>query len=528
MRYNGKVLQVVVVLLVASFDTQAQQIKEQVSKPATSAPLSSLSHRTESNPGPRHNSHPVRPLPRPKVGEKRPVKDAAAQKKGPVSKLDLSIGGPFTAIGGALYSSPVDPPDTVGAVGRTQYVQWVNQAIAVFDKKNGNLIGQVADGSSLWNKLGGVCATFNDGDPVVLYDRAADRWVLSQFEVSGGESNNAAKPYAQCVAVSTTPDATGTYSLYQFNFENMNDYPKLAVWPDAYYATFNMFQHILPDPDDSNYKFLSARVCALERNKMLIGKDAMMKCFDVTDFGGLLPSDLDGNTAPPPGSPNYVLGLDLNKSQLDLWKFHVDWNDLTKMTLSGPTAIAGIADFNVPDDTVQQPKTTMLLQALGDRLMYRLTYRNFSDHESLLATHTVGLGASTGVRWYELRSPSTTPSIAQQGTFAPDATFRWIGSAAMDKMGNVLLGYSASSSKIFPSIRITGRAVNDPLGVMRAEKVLANGERQQGNSNRWGDYASISVDPDDDCTLYFGTEYLELTQSSWSTKFARIRFNSCH
>ena len=511
----------------------AQQVNEQTSKHVTSEPLSSLALQTESKPATRHDAHPVRPLPRPKKGERKPVSDKAVQKKGPSAKLDVSVDGPFDGVGGALYSSPVDPSDTVGAVGRTQYVQWVNQAIAVFDKKTGIMVGKLADGSSLWKNLKkdlkpSICSIFNDGDPVVLYDRAADRWLLTQFAVSGGAPNNPSKPYAQCVAVSNTPDATGTYSLYEFDFENMNDYPKFGVWPDGYYATFNMFQHILPDPDDTNYKFLGARVCVLERAKMLAGEDARMKCFDVADVGGLLPADLDGGDAPPPGSPNYVLGLDLNKNQLDLWTFHVDWNDPTKTTLNGPTSIPGIADFNLPDDVVQQPKTKMLLQTLGDRLMFRLAYRNFSDHEALVATHTVALGASTGLRWYEIRSPGKTPIISQQGTYAPDTTFRWIGSIAMDKAGDILLGYSASSSKVFPAIRITGRAVNDPLGVMRAEQTVTAGERQQPGSNRWGDYASISVDPDDDCSFYFGSEYLQAApQLSWSTKFVRVRFNSC-
>jgi hypothetical protein len=509
-------------------ELRAQQLQEQTAKPAMSVPLSTLAYQKESNPPPRHDAHPVRPLPRPSATERKPVLDKAIQKpKVPLPKLDVSIAPPFDGVGGALdYTSPVDPSDTVGAVGRTQYVQWVNQAIGVFDKKTGKLIGQVANGSSLWSKLGGICAIYNDGDPVVLYDREADRWVLSQFAVSGGESNNPMKPYAQCVAVSTSPDATGTYSLYQFNFENFNDYGKLGNWPDAYYASFNMFLHTLPDPNDTNYKFLGARICALEKAKMLVGADARMKCFDVADQGGLLPTDLDGRTMPASGSPNYVLGLSMASSQLSLWKFHVDWTDPNKSTLTGPVPIP-VSDFNISQDNVQQPKTSVLLQTLGDRLMFRLAYRNFGDHEALVATHAVAAGASAGIRWYEIRNPGSAPLVTQQGTFAPDPVFRWMSSAAMDKMGNIMIGYSVSSSKIFPSIRLTGRDASDAPGTLRMEETTTAGERQQPNSIRWGDYSSVSVDPDDDCTLYFTTEYLQKQKQNWSTKVVRVRFNSC-
>jgi hypothetical protein len=507
-----------------------QPLQEQVAKRAVSVSFSTLARQAEANPPFRHDAHPVRPLPRPGKTEHKPLADRVLQAKQATPKLNVSIIETFDGIGEELqYTSPVDPSDTVGAVGPTQYVQWVNDAVAVFDKNTGKLIGKIADGSSLWSALGGLCATYNDGDPVVLYDRAANRWVLSQFAISGGESNNPNRPYAQCVAVSTTPDATGTYSLYQFNFENMNDYGKLSVWPDGYYASFNMFQHLLPDPDDTNYKFLGARVCVLERAKMIAGEDARMKCFDLgTNYGGLLPSDIDGTTMPPAGSPNFLLGIDPKDNQLDLWKFHVDWSALTNSQLSGPTII-DVAGFTEPDDTVvQQPKTKQLLQTLGDRLMFRLSYRNFGDHDAVVATHAVAVNGSTGARWYEIINLGGTPSVVQQGTFAPDKSFRWISTASMDKMGNILLGYSVSSSKIFPSIRFTGRDATDAMGVMRTEEISTVGERQQERTNRWGDYSSISVDPSDDCTFYFGTQYLQKQKTNWSTKVVKVRFNSCH
>jgi len=527
-----------VVLAVASStgwcpQVHGQQGLEQLSTPAKSEPLSSPSTaipKKEGKPLPPKNSHPVRPLPRPKPGEKKPVHDGALQSKpkGPTASLNVVLPNPFDGVGEHLdYSSPVDPADTVGAVGPTQYVQWVNQAIGVFDKKTGDLVGHVADGKTLWSKLGGPCATYNDGDPIVLYDRSVERWILSQFAVSGGESNNPDKPYVQCVAVSTTPDATGAYFLYAFNFENLNDYGKMAVWPDAYYAAFNMFKHTLPDPNDTKYTFLGARACALEKAKMVSGDPAHMKCFDLPSAEGLLPSDNDGSSPPPDGSPNYFLGLDLDNARLNMWTFHVNWNDVSSSALVGPTPIQ-VASFNLAPDNIPQPKTSEPLQSMGDRLMFRLAYRRFSDHESLVATHAVGIGTSAGVRWYEIRNLQAAPQVFQQGTVAPDGTSRWLSSAAMDKAGNILIGYSASSLKILPSIMISGRETADPLGTVRAEQNVLASQRSQTNSNRWGDYSSVTVDPDDDCTFYFGTEYLEPQKANWSTKVLKIRFTTCN
>jgi hypothetical protein len=409
-----------------------------------------------------------------------------------------------------------DPPDTNGSVGKTHYVQWVNTGLAVFDKSTRRSILGPVDGNLLWTGFGGNCEHFNDGDPIVLYDKIADRWLLTQFAVTQ-------PPFSQCIAISTSADPTGTYARYEYQFQDFNDYPKFGVWPDAYYGTFNMFR---------GNAFVGAKVCAFERTKMLAGNLARMQCFDLANQGGVLAADLDGAAPPPPGSPNYLMNF--GNDQLDLWTFHVDWASPANSTLTGPTTISAapfqIACKNAPNpgECVEQPSTTELLDTLSDRLMFRLAYRNFGDHEVLVVNHAVAVGASSGVRWYEVRDPGGTPTIFQQGTYAPDGAFRWMASIAMDKAQNMLMGYSVSSPQIFPSIRFTGRNASDPLNQLAIEQAAVNGTGSQSNPDRWGDYSSMSVDPTDDCTFWFSTQYIGTTGSfNWQTSIVPVKFLNC-
>jgi hypothetical protein len=177
---------------------------------------------------------------------------------------------------------------------------------------------------------------------------------------------------------------------------------------------------------------------------------------------------------------------------------------------------------------VQQPRTSETLDTLSDRLMFRLAYRRFNDHEALVVNHAVQAGNTSGVRWYELRDPGGAPKVIQQGTYAPDSTFRWMGSIAMDKAGNMLMGYSVSSRQISPGIRFTGRSVSDPPNQMAAEKQAVPGKGSQQNPERWGDYASMSIDPTDDCTFWFSTQYVSQTgKFNWSTSIVPVKFSSC-
>jgi hypothetical protein len=445
------------------------------------------------------------------------------------AQIAVTPGPTFAGVGNGDYGFTPNaaPPDPNGAVGATQYVQWVNESFAVFDKATGAIApGFPKAGNTLWTGFGGGCEVNNDGDPIVQYDKAASRWVLTQFSVT----NPSTYHYLQCVAVSTTSDATGSYYRYAFDYgtTQFNDYPKLGVWPDAYYMTFNIFTN--------GQAFAGAKLCAYDRAAMLTGAAATQQCFQLsTSYGGVLPSDLDGTIAPPAGSPNFLLNFGTNS--LNLWKFHVDWSNPANTTLAGPINIP-VAAFTPAcggGTCIPQPGTSTKLDSLADRLMYRLAYRHFADgHEALVVNHTVKVSGSKraevdGVRWYELRNPNGTPAVYQQGSFAPDSTSRWMGSIAMDKLGNIALGYSASSGSVFPSIRYTGRVPTDPLGTMEAENtVQAGAGSQTGTLHRWGDYSALTVDPVDDCTFWYTNEYEKVNGSfNWSTRIASFKLPGC-
>jgi hypothetical protein len=458
--------------------------------------------------------HRVKKLP-PLPGKLAVLADTVVQTTA-TRRLPVATVMPFPGVGQANYSITSDPPDTNGSVGKMHYVQWVNTGLAIFDKATHQRVLGPVDGNLLWSGFGGNCEHYNDGDPIVLYDKAADRWLLTQFAVTQ-------PPFSQCIAVSTTDDPTGKYARYEYQFQDFNDYPKFGAWPDAYYGTFNMFRGNAP---------LGSKACAFERDKMLAATGARMQCFDIANQGGVLPSDIDGSTLPPTGAPNYIMNF--GNDHLNLWKFHVDWANPQNSTFEGPgtarTAPFEIACKNasVPGECVKQPNTTELLDTLSDRLMFRLAYRNFGDHETLVVTHSVAVGASSAVRWYEVRDPAGVPKVFQQGTYAPDSTFRWMGSAAMDKAGNLLMGYSVSSPTVFPGIRFTGRSANDPLNQLAAEQRAIEGGGSQRNPERWGDYASMSLDPSDDCTFWFTTQYLATTGSyNWQTSIVPVKFTNC-
>jgi len=491
-----------------------------------SAPLSSIStdriNAAEAQKPMR--TFPVRGIPAP-VGQQTAVAADTALQSAVAPLISVTAGLNFDGVGNGFvgpqgtFTVNSAPPDTNGAIGATQYVQWVNTSFAVFSKSTGSVVMGPVAGNTLWQGFGGQCEAQNDGDPVVQYDKAANRWVLTQFAVSGGDGN-----FFQCVAVSATSDATGSYFRYAFPMPNFNDYPKLGVWPDAYYASFNMF-------NNDTGAFLGARACAFDRSKMLTGAAATAVCFQLSStFGGLLPSDLDGSTAPPTGSPNYFLAL-RTASSLGLWKFHVDFTTPTSSTFTGPTSIpvTSYAQACGGGACITQPSTTQRLDSLGDRLMHRLAYRNIGGHESLVVNHSVTSGSSVGVRWYEIRSPGGTPTVFQQGTYAPDSTRRWMGSIGMDKVGNMAVGYSASSSTVRPSVRYTGRLSTDTLGTLQTENTIITGTGSQtGGLNRWGDYSAITIDPVDDCTFWYTNEYLKTTGSfNWSTRIASFKFPSC-
>ncbi|WP_157744418.1 carboxypeptidase regulatory-like domain-containing protein [Micromonospora viridifaciens] len=425
------------------------------------------------------------------------------------------------------------PPDTNGDVGPNHYVQMVNLHYAVYSK-TGNLLLGPLPANAIWSGFGGPCETRNDGDPIVLYDEAADRWMVTQFALPGGAAGN-----HQCMAISQTPDPTGAYYRYDFLYHQtrMNDYPKYGIWPDAYYMTTNEFAP----------SFVGAGAVAFEREKMLTGQAARMVYFHLgPDFGGLLPSDAEG-LAPPAGAPNPFVMFDDDAwgisptDRLLMWDFKVDWANPANSTFGNnlaPSRFLETAPFdsnmcNYARTCVPQQGTSARLDAISDRLMYRAAYRNFGDHASIVLNHTVDADGTdhAGVRWYELQSTSPTNwRINQQGTYAPDGEHRWMASGGIDVSGNIAFGYSASGSTTYPSIRMAGRLSGDPLGQLgQSERTLIAGTGAQTHSAaRWGDYSSMSVDPTDGCTFWFTSEYMATTSSaSWQTRVGAMKFPNC-
>jgi hypothetical protein len=387
----------------------------------------------------------------------------------------------------------------------------INLSFAIWDKSGTRLYGP-ADNSTLWAGFIGPWTGHNDGDPIVLYDEIADRWMASQFAL-----NTSSGKFYQLVAVSATGDPLGEYYRYAFEFDNMNDYPKMSVWPDAYYATFNFFGN----------QFIGAGVAAFERDKMLVGNpDAQMVFFGpFADKFSLQPSDVDGENLPPVGSPNYVATVNASGSkQFQIYEFKVDWETPANSTYQlGITLSPGSFNSNFSNG-IAQPNGGSL-DALSQMLMYRLAYRNFGTHETMVANHTVNVSGRAGIKWYEFRKESTNDwYIYQQGVYAPnDGINRWMGSIAINAYGTIGLGFSVSNSTdLFPSVRYTGRPVNAPLGEMTYQEVeVVSGTSSQSGVTRWGDYSNLSVDPVDDSTFWFTTEYM---RGGWRTRIASFNF----
>jgi hypothetical protein len=429
-------------------------------------------------------------------------------------------------------SARVAPPDTTGDLGPNHYVQWVNLRYSIYTLTRGanseitafNLVaGFPKQGNVVWQGFGGRCASDNDGDPIVQYDQLNDRWILTQFAVSG-------TPYTQCVAVSTGPDPTGTYYRYAYSYgTDFNDYPKMGVWGDDYYITYNMFKR--------GRTFSGNKVCAFEGTVMRTGGPARQVCAQTSSsHHSLLPADLEGTVRPPAGSPNFLLSM--TSTAINFWKFAVTWGTTPTGTLTGPTPIAGISAFSRTcsgGTCIPQPGTSRTLDSLADRLMYRLSYRNLGTREALLVNHSVASGGGSGIRWYELTNATgqtmatATPMVHQQGTYAPTADYRWMGSAAMDKTGGIAVGYNISSSTIKPSLRYAFRGPGDTLGQMGIETNILDGPGvQTGTLSRWGDYSMMSVDPVDGCTMVFTTEYIPSNGSfNWSTYIHSFKLSTC-
>ncbi len=441
------------------------------------------------------------------------------------------------------------PPDTVGEIGPNHFVQMVNSAYRIYNRTGTPLISLTSIGA-IWATIPGACAGDESGDPIVIYDQLADRWLLSQFCTVANPNTH------QLIAISKTPDPTGAYYLYDYLMPNndFNDYPKFGVWSDGYYMTDNEF-------NQAGTQFLGAGLFAFDRNKMIAGDPtASFIYFDKNEgcpaaclFGGMLPGDIDGFVPPPTGAAAPFIQFDADEfgatDSLRIFDFHVDFaipaNSTVTERTGSPLAVAAFDPREVPSgsrNVIPQPPAGVAVDAISDRLMFRLAYRNFGAHESLVLNHTVNAAVNpvfrAGVRYYELQktTPAGAWAVHEQATMSGgvgDTEHRWMGSTALNNAGSQAVGYSVSSATVFPSIRYAGRLAGDPAGSLaQGEATLVAGTSSQTHSSgRWGDYSDLTVDPVDDCTFWYTQEYVTGAASPdntrWHTRVGAFQFGPC-
>lgn len=510
-----------------------------------------------------------------------PEGDAAEQTyfaTKPAAELIASFDGLGESFTGPQGTATLrNPSDNSLAVGLNHIVQIVNSRMAIFTKKgkmfdsSGRVLYGPGETRNVFKGFGGPCERTNNGDAVVRYDQLADRWLIvmpifrrvmsrnldslgkplpvplpqpgkaeklyepTQEEQrrnipprpqGQGRPQNEVGDYCMCYALSTGPDPFGPYYRYEFVRKLFPDYPRPAVWPDGYYNTTSTGDDVI-----------QKHAYVVDRAKMLKGEDATEQSFIISDVNFLINADLDGKQLPPKGAPSIMLaagGTQLKQVLKDdgiyAWKFHVDWKDPSKTSLTGPKKIT-VAPYQYLcggqlTKCVPQPGTDQRLDAQGDKLMARLVYRRIGKQESLVAVHSVNTSSGGGgVRWYEFRlDKERDVNLYQQGTYAPDGQYRWLPSPAMDGKGNIGIGYSYGGSSIFPGQRFTGRLANDSLGVLTLhEAVLVEGEASQTNTLRWEDYTQTAMDPSDDATIWYVGDYLKKNATNYSTKIGAFK-----
>lgn len=476
-----------------------------------------------------------------------------------------------------------NPSDNSLAVGLDHVVQTVNSRMAIFTKKgkkfneSGKVLYGPVETKNVFRGFGGPCERINNGDAVVRYDQLADRWLIVMptfrrdvsrtIDTASGQRIQIAQPgkaevlyqppvvndpphpasipppaprpagstgprepekgtYCMCYAISTTSDPMGPYYRYEFERELFPDYPRPAVWPDGYYTSTSTGDHVI-----------ERHAYVVDRNKMLKGEDAKEQHFILKDVNFLVNADLDGKQLPPPGAPNMMLATGgtqlkniLEDDGIYAWNFFVNWDDHSKSRLEGPVKIP-VAPYHYLGGgqltkAVPQPGTDVRLDAQGDKLMARVVYRRMGDREAVVAIHSVATAAGGGgVRWYEfLVNKDRSLKLHQQSTYAPDANFRWMGSAAIDGQGNIGIGYSFGGPNDYPGQRFAGRHFSDPLGKLTLrEAVLALGEEAQTSTLRWEDYTQTSVDPSDDMTIWYVGDYLKKGAKNYSSRIGAFK-----
>jgi len=518
------------------------------------------------------------------------VEQRSVGKRAPAELIESfdGLGADLFAI-----APPRNPSDNSLAVGPDHIMQTVNSQLVVFTKKGNRfdttgkvLYGPIATNTAFAG-LGGVCEARPNGDAVVRYDQLAGRWlvVMPIFRRVGpdrrltpstqGQTPTLVRPgelaqpgqasqpgnaapfgpppllppaaprgqgppapappptgtYAICYAVSASSDPLGPYYRYAFERSLFPDYPRPAVWPDGYYTATSTGDEVI-----------QKHVCIVDRVSMLKGLPATEQCVVIDGVNFLNTADVDGPDAPPSGAPNIVMAAggtqlknDLDDDAVFAWSLSVDWTNPSKTKIDGPQRIA-VAPYHYLcggqlTNCVAQPGTDRKLDAQGDKIMPRLAYRRIGRRESVVAVHSVNtVAGGGGVRWYEFRlDRQRAPQLYQQGTYAPDGFYRWMASPAIDRFGNIGVGYSFGGAPHFAGQRFAGRLHDDPRGQLTLrETILVEGEASQTTTMRWEDYTQTALDPSDDCTIWYVGDYLKKDATSYSTRIGAFRMPGCH
>jgi hypothetical protein len=482
------------------------------------------------------NEPAAAPLPPVEIGAEAAAIEQVTQGSRPAAAMVASFDGLGIGFDGpqGKYDAR-NPSDNSLAAGPNEIVQIVNSRLAIFTKQGRRypstgkpIFGPVVT-NTLFAGFGGPCEHSVSGDAVVRYDQLARRW-LFVLPIFRRPADNPGGPYSMCYAVSTGPDPMGSYYRYEFNRPLFPDYPRPAIWSDGYYL-----------PTSTGDTVIQKHACVADRNKMLHGLPASEQCVIIDGVNFLNFADIDGQRLPPAGTPEIIMaagGTQLHEHFEDdgiyAYKLSVNWDDASKTRLTGPEKIP-VAPYHYLcngqlSKCVPQPNTEVRLDAQGDKLMQRLVYRNFGTYQAILAEHSVDTKAGGGgVRWYQFRlDKSGNPQLYQQSTYAPSGDFRWMASMAMDRKGDIGVGYSYGGKTIYPGQRFAARMADDPKGQLTFQEAsLVDGQASQTTTLRWEDYATLAMDPSDDCTFWYVGDYFKTGEENYSTRIGGFRLPGC-
>jgi hypothetical protein len=431
-----------------------------------------------------------------------PAQTVAPTAKPP--KIKVNVAGIHEAEAGGLH-----PPDTSGAIGPKQYVQTVNEALGIYDK-SGNQLNFFSFNTFMSQfHTGTPCDNQNGGDPQVIFDQPSNKWIIADLSYPSGG------PYYFCMAVSDGPDLTDTgFTAYPFvaSADSLNDYPKIASGPNGLFLTSNMFYHF--------QSFSGAEVWAFNRASLGTKKLDVQTVRTSNQYGSLLPANSYAKKESK--GPDYLVSLE-DTSHVGLWKYNVNWKHPKKTTFTQTPTLVQVDPYQPAGEI--PTKDGNAVDSLSDRPMYQL---QLATDGTLWFNHSVTVSGQAGVRWYQLGNIGSTPKVQQQSTFLPkDGLSRWMGSLAVDKDGNMAVGYSTASSTAYPSIKYATRLAGDKKNTLTAEGNIVKGTGSQTVTSRWGDYSQMSLDPTDHCTMWYTTEYYTTTGGDWQTRIASFRFPGC-